>query len=133
LLVFEGCLGFLKAGAEKEWDRLSAQGRWSRAIDLWYINPLMERIIWDRSIKDDINIEVITYAGPDEWASCVSDLIGESQLPIRRVWAIRPEVLAHKIMSMPNVIRIYDPFKEHELYFGQRGRWIQDANQFARD
>ena len=133
LLVFEAALGFLKTGAEKEWDRLASQGRWSRAIDLWYLNPLLVSIIWDRCQKDDLNIEVVTYCGPDEWASCVSDLIGEAQLPIRRVWAIRPEVLSHKIMSMPNVIRIYDPFESHILYFGPRGRYLVDANQFARD
>jgi hypothetical protein len=134
LLVFEGALGLLKPGAEDDWDRAVEHEQWSLADRYWFINPLMETIIWQRSMRmESLNIEVVTYAGPDAFAAAISNIIGEAQLPIRRVWAVRPEVLAHKVMSMPQVIRVYDPFEEHQLYFGSKGRWITDANQFARD
>lgn len=106
---------------------------WRNALDLMEWNDLMVRIIWERAWRDSFQIDLITFLGPDEFAAELARFVGEQQLPIASVWATTPEVLSRQLQRMPDLVRVYHGFAEHQLYYGPtRGRYLTDANQFGR-
>ena len=131
-LVFEGALGFLTTQDEPKFNRLMERNRWKEAVELFELNDYLMRIIWDRVWRLDLTIDVITYLGPDGWAEAIAERLGQEQLPVNQIWATTPKKLARKLPMMPDLIRVYDPYPEHVLYFGRAGVLFTDANQLGR-
>jgi hypothetical protein len=132
-LVLEGALAWPPEDPKeaKNFDRLMKRGRWEDAADLLEFNERMETVIWDRSWRLSMTIDVVTFLGPDDWAVAVARRIGDEELPIHKVWATTPQLLGRRLAFMPDLVRIYDPFPQHQLMFGQKGRLITDANQLG--
>jgi hypothetical protein len=105
--------------------------RWAEAADLLEFNAAMETVIWDRTWRMSMVIDVVTYLGPDAWAEEAARRIGDEELPVHKVWATTPQLLGRKIAFMPDLQRIYDPFPQHQLMFGSKGRLITDVNQLG--
>jgi hypothetical protein len=137
-LVAEGALLFVPEDKAKEFNRWMDKGMWRNALDLMEWNDLMMQVIWDRAWPrsgrpEPYQIDLITFLGPDEFAAELAVLVGEQQLPINSVWATTPEILARQLQRMPDLIRVYHGFAQHQLMYGPtRGRFITDANQFGR-
>ena len=137
-MVAEGALLFVPEDKAKEFNRWMDKGMWRNALDLMEWNSLMCQVIWDRAWPrsgrpEPYQIDLITFLGPDEFAAELAVLVGEQQLPINSVWATTPEILARQLQRMPDLIRVYHGFAQHQLYYGPtRGRYIQDANDFGR-
>ena len=131
--MVEGALLFVPQDKAKEFERWMAKSMWRNALDLMEWNDLMIQVIWDRAWRDSFQIDLITFLGPDEFAAELAKKEGEQQLPINSVWATSPEILARQLMRMPDLIRVYHGFAQHQLMYGpSRGRYITDANQFGR-
>jgi hypothetical protein len=132
-VVFEGALGFLKPDRFGDFWALMDKTRYRDALELWDLNDLATRIIWDRVWRDDLTIDVITYLGPDAFARELAEYLGREELPVNQVWATTPKILARKLPLMPDLIRVYDPDPEHQWYFPAAvGRHLTDANQIGR-
>lgn len=130
-IVFEGALGFLPKDKEREFGKLMEKGRWSDAVGLWEVNDYLARIIWDRVWRMDMNIDVVTFLGPDGFAEALAERLGSEDLPVNEVWATTPKILARKLPMMPDLIRVYDPYEQHQLYYGGKGKYLTDANQIG--
>lgn len=131
-IVFEGALGFLETRDEVGFHKLMDKHRYADAVSLFKLNDLLVRVIWDRVWRLDMNIDIVTFLGPDAWAQAVAERLGNEELPVGEVWATTPQILARKLLMMPDLIRVYTPFAEHQLLFGGAGRYFTDVNQLGQ-
>jgi hypothetical protein len=132
LLVFEGALGFLPESEEKRFRKYMDKGHVELAVDLFQFNDYLIRIIWDRHVRGSLAMELVTFLGGDDFARALADRVWAEELPFRSVWATTPARLARKLAIMPDIIRVYDPWPEHQITYGSTGRYIRDANEFGR-
>jgi hypothetical protein len=130
-LVADGALCWPPDDRLKDWDRVINRGHWKEAAEMLEFNERMCTVIWDRSWRCNMIIDVITYLGPDQWAAALADRIGAEELPVHKVWATTPTLLGRKLAFMYDLVRVYDPYPEHQLMFGQKGRLITNVNQLG--
>lgn len=133
-LVFEGALAWVPPGDKKKqraYERALSRGRWKELADLFEFNQKMELVLWDRAYKMSMQIDVITYLGPQEFADEVARRIGEEELPVHSVWATTPQKLGRQLSYMRDLARVYDPWPDNALMYGTRGKLITDPNQFG--
>jgi hypothetical protein len=132
VLVFEGALGFIDRNDRRKFDRQIRRKRWHEAAELWVLHPLMMQKIWDVAKRLSLTLEVVTFAGPQEFGEALEYRLQDTEeLPVHRVWATRPELLARKIAYMPDLAAIYDPDAARWLTWGGKGRIITDVNQLG--
>ena len=135
LLVFEGALAWVPPddrNAQRDYQRAMKRKRWDEAADLFEFNPKMELVIWDRSYRMSMQIEVITYLGPPEFAAEVSRRVrDEEELPVHAVWATTPQKLGRQLSYMRDIAKVYDPWPDNQMMFGARGKLLTDPNQFG--
>lgn len=134
VLVWEGALAWVPPDDRKkqrEYERAMSRQKWADAADLFEFNQKMEMVIWDRAYRLGMQMDVVTYLGPQDFADEVARRIGEEELPIHSVWATTPQKLGRQLSYMRDVARVYDPFPEHQLMLGKRGKYITDPNQFG--
>lgn len=133
VLVFEGALGLLDPLSEPEFRRRMTAGNFTAALDLWKLNDLVIRIIWDRVYRYSQTYYVVTFLSPaDEFASALAGKIGREDIPVRLVWAQHPSVFARRLITMPDIIRVYDPDPGRAgLYSPATGRLLTDARQIG--
>lgn len=133
LLIFEGALGFLHQADQQVFDKYLEKGWNDRAVALFTLNDLLMKVICQRVKRDCLSIELVTFIGDDHFAKALADRVWVEELPIHSVWSTRPDRLTRKLINMPSVSRVYDPWREHQgLYAPGIGRYIEDANQFGR-
>lgn len=133
LLVFEGALGFLDAKDDDKFRKFMDGKYYDQAADLFTVNDLMVNQIWSVARYQSFTMDLLTYLGDEEWALALADRLKDEDLPMRRVIAIRPDVLARKLPTMPDVVRVYDPWPEHNGLFSPTvGRYITRADQFGK-
>jgi hypothetical protein len=131
-VVFEGAVAFLRQEDEQLFGRLMDRQHYAAALQLFRLNPMAIRVISDRVYRGNIKIDLITYLGGSAWADAIADAMDAEELPYNQVIATRPDVLARTISWTPGLLRIYDPFPEHRLLFGAKGRYLSDINQIGR-
>lgn len=130
-LVFEGALGFIDEKLDATFQKYMDRGRYEDAIALWTINDSMATQIWKLTWHMSYKLDIITFLGPKEFAKALEDWLGEQELPISNVYATTPELLGRQLNHRPDIIRVYDPFPDHALLYGQRGRVITNVNQLG--
>jgi hypothetical protein len=132
-IVLEGALAWPPDDARKmkSFHRLLKRGRYEDAADLLEFNQRMETVIWDRAWRLSMTIDVVTFLGPDEWAVACARRIGDEELPVHKVWATTPQLLGRSLSFTPDLVRVYDPYPEHQLMYGTKGRYIKNANQLG--
>ena len=134
ILVFEGALGKLASEDEKTFEKAYRRKQWKKAVDLWDIN---EPLCWQmmRVVMSNKNsIEVVTFIGQDqdEYVECLEDrLQNKEDLPVRRVWATEPHLLARKVTMRNDVAAVYDPDPARRFTYGGKGRVLQRIAQFG--
>lgn len=134
VLCFEGALAWVPPGdkrALKQYERAMARERWAEAADLFVFNQKMETVLWDRAYRMSMQIDIVTYLGPDAWAEEVARRIGEEELPVHTVWASTPQKLGRHLAYRPDIIRVYDPFPENVLMYGPKGTYITRPDMFG--
>ena len=133
LLIWEGALGFLHQADERAFHGYMDKGWYDQAVALFTLNDLLMKVIWQRVHKDSLSVELVTFLGNDDFAKALADRIWTEELPIHSVWSTRPDRLARKLITMPDIVRVYDPWPDHQALYGAKvGRYITDANQFGR-
>lgn len=131
-VVFEGAIAFLDSKDEKLFGKLMEKRHYTAALQLFRLNELAVKVIWDRVYRDALRVDVITYLGPQAWADAIADALAADELPVNQVWATRPDVLARKVSWTHDLLRVYDPWPEHQMMFGAKGRYLTDINQIGR-
>lgn len=128
MLVFEGLLGVIPdAKVAKQEQKFRAKKRWDAAVGCFETNELLARKIWDMVWRYSLEIDLITYH-PQGFADALAERMDRESLPIRRVYAEEPSLLARRLTTMPNVRTIYDPFPDHQFLYGAKGRIILPNN-----
>lgn len=132
VLVFEGALGAIDRIRQGIFDRSVKRKRWDLAAEAWILNPLMMQRIWYVVMRLNVTLEVVTFAGPPEFGEALEyRLQEEEELPVRRVWATRPELLARKIGYQQDLAVIYDPDETRWATWGSKGRVLRDINDLG--
>jgi hypothetical protein len=131
-VVFEGAVAFLDSKDERLFTKLLEKEHYGAALQLFKLNELAVKVIWDRAWKYDLRIDIITYFGGDEFAEAIRASLEAEELPFNNVWYTRPDILARKATWTQDLQRIYDPFEAHVGLFGQKGRYLTDINQIGR-
>lgn len=132
ILVAEGALILIEEKAHPRSEHLISKGRFDDAAALWQINDPMVNRLWQLSSNADINLDVVTFLGPDGWAEALADKFDREYVPVRSVFATDPRILARKVTFDHSVARVYTPFPEQALYYGPKGRVIKDVNDVGR-
>lgn len=132
VLVFEGALGVITAEERRKFDKDIQRERWMEATRHWVLHEQMMLKIWDITRRQGMNLDVVTFAGPEEFGEALAYRLQEVEdLPIRQVWATRVEVLARKIAYMQDLAKIYDPDRSRFLTWGGKGYHLTDINQLG--
>lgn len=133
VLVFEGILGFLDPLSEPESARLIKCGEYAAALELWKLSDLATRVIWDRVYRCSQTWYAVTYLGDDDrLAQALGKKLGTAGIPVKTVWAFNPGVFARSLITMPDIVRLYDPFPGHAgLYPASIGRQVTDTGQLG--
>ena len=133
LLVFEGALGFIDGEAVQEFNVLASRGMWAEAWNLWEMNDLMARKIWDVTKRQSVNVALITYVSDNEGAaSGLQAWADEARLPIGECIAIKSAVLARELSFMPDVACVYDASAQTCAVLGSKGRLLRNVHDFCR-
>lgn len=132
ILVYEGALGFLPADRVGDYNQLGSEGRWDRAARCWDLNELMCRKIWDVTWRQGFQIEVVTYAGPPEFAEALQERFDEENLPISRTLASTADRMARRLAYAPDIACVYDADPDHAFTYGSRGKLLRNINELGR-
>lgn len=133
LLVFEGALGFIDGPAVSEFNDAASRGLWLDAWNLWEVNDLMARKIWDVTKRQGIGVSLVTWISNDELAaSGLQAWADEHRLPIRECIAMEPSVFARELSYMPDVACVYDASAKTSRILGSKGRWLRNVHDFCR-
>lgn len=127
LLVFEGTLGHLDKDDVIPFREHLYRERYTEAAYLWQFNDRVCRQVCDLVFRNDVLLEVITFTCmEDEYLDALAYRIQEEEdLPVRKVWATRPEKLARTLSYLPEVAAVYTPTGEHASLFGPKGRHVR--------
>lgn len=131
-VVFEGAVAFLDAKDERLFAKLMGKHHYAAALQLMRLNPLAVQVITNRVYAGGVKIDLITYLGDSAWADAIADAMDAEELPYNNVLATRPDVLARTASWTVGLLRIYDPWPEHQGLFGPKGRYLVDINQIGR-
>ena len=131
--VFEGILGFLDPLGEPESARLMKAGEYAAALGLWKLSDLAVRVIWDRVYRLSQAWYVVTYLSEDDLlAQALGEKLGQAGVPVKTVWAANPGIFARSLITMPDIVRLYDPLPAHAgLYPASIGRQVTDIRQLG--
>lgn len=133
LLVFEGALGFIDGSAVDEFNKLASRGMWKEAWDLWEINDLMARKIWDVTKRQSVNVALCTYISDDKLAaSGLQAWADEARLPIGECLAVKPQSFARELSYMADVACVYDASYNTVAMLGTKGRHLRNINDFCK-
>jgi hypothetical protein len=132
VLVFEGALGFLPEDKVERYNALGSAGRWYDAAHLWDFDDLMMKKILDLTYRQAVELEVVTYAGPQEFADELEERFSFEGLPIRRTVATQPDIMARRVSYAPDIAYIYDANRETAFMYGKKGRYLQAVHQLGR-
>lgn len=136
LLVFEGALGYISEDLVKEFNRIASEGDWFGAWRTWHVNELMAAKIWHVVRTQFIQVEVVTFAIPedagDEARLGLQEFFDFHNLPISGVHIMSPKRLARELAYMPNIACVYDANPDTWAMFGRKGRALTNVNDFCR-
>jgi hypothetical protein len=133
VVVYEGALGFLPEDRVDRYNALGSAGRWYDAARLWDFDDLMMRKIIDVTYaRASYQVELVTYAGPDEFAAEVYERCGEEGLPVSRVTSSTAEVMARRLAYAQDIACVYDANRETAYMYGQKGRLLTSVHQLGR-
>lgn len=133
VLVAEGALMFCDAANQKKSERAMERRRWAEALEYWHVNDMMATRLWDLAMTVDLNLDVVTFLGPDSFAEELARWLAREELPVRTVFASTPSILGRAATFRKDIIRVYTPFRDQALTYGPKGRVITDVNQVGRD
>lgn len=133
VLVFEGALGQLSPAAEPEFARRMKARDYQGAVALWQLDDLVIRILWDRVWRYSQAWYVVTYlSGDDGFAQALGTRLEAEEIPSRQVWASEPGHFARRLVTMPDIIRVYDPDPGRAgIYSPVTGRLLTDPRQIG--
>lgn len=124
MLVFEGLLGVIPdERIAKHEQKFRAKKRWQDALDCYEINDLLVRKMWHMVWYYSLEIDLVTYH-PRGFRDVLEVRMENENIPVRRVYSEEPGALARRLVTMPYVRTIYDPFPDHQFLYGGKGRII---------
>lgn len=126
VVVWEGMLGIPteQPAAIKTWARKIGRNKEAllkRAVAEFEINEPLAKVIWDTVWRHQYSVDVVTYLG-DPFARALEKRLDDENLPIGRVWAAVPHLLAREIAYMPDLAAIFD--NENYMVYGSKGRTL---------
>lgn len=128
VLVWEGLLGLIPDPRIQEQEaKFRKREKWEQAVACYEMNELLARRIWDLVMRFSIEMELLTYLGI-EFREALAERMEREGMPFNRVWSDKPNLLARRIATMPDIRNIYDPDPNHQFLYGHRGRIIQPDN-----
>jgi hypothetical protein len=132
VLVFEGALGFLPPPRVGKYNQDGSRGLWHEAVRCWEFNELMMRKIWDITYRQSFQMEIVTYAGPPEFATALQDRFDEEGLPISRTLSSTAERMARRLAYAPDIAFVYDADPSHAFMYGGKGRLLRSVHELGR-
>lgn len=128
MLVFEGLLGVIPDPKIARIEaKLRDKKKWADAVACYETNELLARKIWQMVWDYSLEIDLVTYH-PKGFAKELEKRMERENLPLRRVYSEEPNMLARRLVTMPYVRTIYDPFPDHQFLYGGKTRIIQPHN-----
>lgn len=133
VLVFEGLLGiFADDTAAARYARLSARGKWDKALACFSINEVLANQIWRVVWEYGVEIDLLTYQGK-KFRDRLEVRMEAENFPFGRILYENPQVFARSLIYQPDIRSVYDPYPEHQFLYGGKGRIISSsqATQFG--
>jgi len=131
VIVFENAIGFLPEDRREEWRVLSRAGDWDAVARLFVLDQQMLRKITDLSWRFSVNIDVVTYCGPEAFAEALARLFDRENVIVRIVFASLPERMARATSYEPDIMAVYDANPEHALVYGRKGVHLTSFRQLG--
>lgn len=129
LVVFENAIGYLPDGELNEFNRAARKKNWAKAADCWKLDDLMLRKLLDMTMRQGLNVEVVSFS-EEALAAEFEEKLDDAGVPVK-VWHSRPEVLARRLAYMPDVMVVYDADPHHVFTYGRKGRTLSNPFQLG--
>lgn len=121
-MVWEGLLGLLTDPKVEEREaKMRAKGKWADAVDMYTLNELMARKVWDLMWRGAVEVELLTHHGR-EFAEALEKRMDREGMPFRKIWSEKIEVLDRNSVYQPDIRTIYHPFEDRQFLYGGKGR-----------
>lgn len=122
VLVFEGLLGLIPdAKVARQEQKFRKRKSWAQAVACYDINEMLARKVWDITWRFSLRVDLLTYHGYD-FAKALEERMDNESMPFQRVWSEEPHLLARSLALQPDIRTVYDPFPDHQFFFGSKGR-----------
>lgn len=131
VIVFENAIGFLPDDRRDDWRQLSRGRQWDAVARLFVLDPMMLRKITDLSWRFSVNIDVVTYCGPEGFAEALARLFDRENVHVRVVFSSTPERMARTTSYEPDIMAVYDANAEHALVYGRKGVHLTSFRQLG--
>lgn len=125
---------FMNQAEEPKFHRLMRHRHFEQAMELWVMNQSMAAAIWKLTWHSEwpLAVDIVSFLSQEEgFGQALEDWITDADLPVNRVWVTTPEILGRRLAYTPAWLRVYDPFPEHALMYGSKGRTITHESQFG--
>jgi hypothetical protein len=133
IIVFEDAIGILPAASVRAYQKHARRNQWYQAARLFQLDPLMMAQLIKIMRNQDLNVEVVTYIGPQALADELAVILQEIEMvPVRQVVASTPEVTARRATFSPDIISVYDPEPSRWLTYGGKGIHLTSVHQVGR-
>lgn len=127
MFVFEGVVGQLRGPAaelrEKGMLRLH---RWAKAVECWEIPDVARAVLWDAAWRYSYRFDIVTHR-PAGFAKALVPLLDEADIPYTQVRSWRPDVLARRMVTMPELQAVYFADPANRFTYGGRGVFLPEG------
>lgn len=132
IVLFEGIVGFLSPQGETAFQKYIDAEDWMAAAKCWSLNDLALAKLMDMTLRLSVNLELVTYAGPQEFADALEAILVDLEnIPLRRVLASTPERTARRATFAQDIIGVYDPDALRSMAYGSKGRHLTSIHRLG--
>lgn len=123
LFVFEGLIASVPTEQKPVELGLVQFRRWKRAARLWRIDEYALSVVWDHAWRHAASVDMVTFL-PGPYAEAIAERLDSESVPYGNLIVTTPDILARRIVYMPDVQRIFYAQPERPFLFGDRGNYV---------
>lgn len=128
MVVFENLIGTCED--ERKAEKYMKRGNWAKAREQWRLNQLTLARLSYLTMRKHMNITAVTFVPYPDMAGEFQSMLDDAGMSIE-VEYHQPEILARQVAYKDDITAIYDPARERRLFFGRKGRYVENVNQIG--
>jgi hypothetical protein len=131
VLVFEGLVGILPEHKVSEYEEALSNKDWKKVVSCFRINTALVNRLIQLTRNGKYNFSVVTWL-PGETVPRIIDVLDKHMVPVRDVFASKPEDFAASLAFHPEIAVVYDNVTQHAYTYGSKGRLVINLSDIGK-